>query len=499
MINVFEDAPLFVDTVEFSGADGNVLRRNAIFLDGLTQQPISIFPHGLYKEAHIGMTKNPVTGEQPNMWRGSFIYRTGLTNAVYIVDGTPVTNERLRIYHKKINDPEPGTLVHDVAYPSTATTVTENITASGYVDGDIIEVAVQVYFPGPTFPKTGIYNMRNAYTEEVNDLITAYPGLPAFGAGSTVTATNLNLLSNAQDWIMNRLSLVPRVPFVAGMFALGSHRSDVIANPRPMYYGWLNKGNDQNTFHGVIDYYSFNGQEYIRVYIDNNLEYTSPLLQNGEVGTLDFTFDISGYGSGGDLSVKIEQYIPSGQAQADLALYGDTIIDSRFTIRKLEVTDSRTYYTPAAEFDVLESINYTTLKSRLNNFVTGTDNAYDRINNNPALFNRARMFRKKFGWDKHQVTSLNHVNLHTQVRIGERFIVAGKDVKIAWGGYTLTKNLIENPSARDIYEFENVESLTGSDKVEIKEGFFDEFKSMFIGTQYYLLGEDIIFFSEYLR
>lgn len=497
LVNIYEDAPLFVDGVEFSGADGNVLWNNAIFLDALTQQPVPIFPHGLYKEAHTGM---PTTGSNTaNVWRGSFLMRTGITNAVYVVDGAPVTTERIRIYHKKVLDTsEPGTLVYDAVWPSAGTTITVALASLGYIDGDIIEVTVQVYFPGSIL-KTGIYNMRNAYTENVSDLTTAYGGVPTFGAGSTVTAANLNQLSNAQDWIMNYLALVPRVPFEAGMFVLGTHKSDVSQNPRALYYGWMNKGNGQDTLHGIIDYYSFNGQEYIRVYVNNVLQYTSPVMTNGQVGTLEFNIDVSGFPDSADRAVKIEQYIPAGQGQAELALYGTAIIPSRFTIRVLEVTDTRSYFNPFNDFDVLESMAYSTLKARLNVQVTGTTNAYSRINTNANLFDRARMFRKKFGWDAHQVTSLDWVNLPTQKRIGERYIVAGKDVKIAWGGFSLTKNLIETPDARDIYEFAQTEQLTGSDKVEVKEGFFDAIEGLFVGTQYYLLGENIVFFSEYMR
>lgn len=109
------------------------------------------------------------------------------------------------------------------------------------------------------------------------------------------------------------------------------------------------------------------------------------------------------------------------------------------------------------------------------------------------------MFRGKLGWDNRQLTSLNFVNAHTQLRIGERYVVAGKDVKIAWGGYSLKHPLTEKPEERDIYEFANVESLTGSDKVEVKEGYFDAFEGLWVGVQYYIIGQELIFFSEYLR
>ncbi len=495
MIAIYEDSPLFVDGVEFSGIDGNTLRTNAIFLEAITQQPIYVFPQGLYKETYIGM---PTTGANTaNVWRGSFRMDAGIDTATYVISGVPVTNERLRIYHKKLEDAEPGTLVHDVVWPSSAT-VSIDLSSAGYSLGDIIETTVQVYFPGTT-PKTGAYFVRRATTGPVSDGIGAYPGLPTFGAGSTVTETNLNLLSNAQDWIMNRLALVPRIPFEAGMFVLGSHRSDAIANPRLLYLGWMNRGNGQDTFHGVIDYFSFNGQETIKVYIGGILQYTSATLTNGQKGTLDFTFDVSSFTAGADYTVRIEQEIPVGQAQADLALYGQSIIASRFTLRKLEVTAARAYTSAPTEFDILESMAYSTLKSRLTTIKNITAAAKTRIDSSSILFDEARMFRKKFGWDSHQVTSLEWVNLPTQVRIGERFVVAGQDVKLAWGGHSLTKNLIEEPAARDIYEFANVESLTGSDKIEVKEGYFEEFEGLFPGTQYYLIGKEINFFAEYLR
>jgi hypothetical protein len=197
--------------------------------------------------------------------------------------------------------------------------------------------------------------------------------------------------------------------------------------------------------------------------------------------------------------VVIYQNVVPGQGQAELNLYGGSIINSRYTIKKVQATNSRSYYTPSSDFDVLESMTYATLKSRLNNFVTGTTGAYNRINNNPHLFNRARMFRKKVGVDDHQNTSLEWQSLPQQLRIGERYVVAGKNVKIAWGGYSLTANLGTDPTNRHPYEFANEQELIGGDKVEVKEGFFDEFEGLWVGSTYYILGNELAFFSEYLR
>lgn len=83
MINIFEDAPFFVDGVEFSGTDGNVLRNNAIFLDALTQQPISSFTHGIYAEGQWFMGRNITTFAMPRAWWGAFQYRTGVNTAIY--------------------------------------------------------------------------------------------------------------------------------------------------------------------------------------------------------------------------------------------------------------------------------------------------------------------------------------------------------------------------------------------------------------------------------
>lgn len=493
-MKVFEDSPYYVDEVEFSGTDGNTNRNNAIFLNGIVQQPVPIFPRGLYKEAYTGM---PTTGSnQAHFWRGAFQYRSGVNSAVYIVNGTTVTTERLRIYHKRLTDAEPGTLVDDRVFPTSATTITIDLSGAGYADGEIIEVRAYVYFPG-TILKTGVYLMRNAYTTPLSSAgLGSYPGTPTFG---DLSATNLNQLSNSQDWLMNRLALVPRVPWYAGMFILGTHKSDANQNPRVLYNGELNKGNGQDTFHMVIDYHIYNGQETISININGVERYESAVLTNGQSDTLDITFSISDLTDGQNYTVSLIENVVAGQGQAELALYGNAIIPSRFTLRKFEVTASRSYFTPSAEFDVLESMTFSTLKARLNNFATGTATVNTAITNNAHLFNFARMFRQKIGWDDHQVTSLDHVALPTMVRIGERYVVAGKDVKIAWGGFTLKHPLTENPEERDNYEFANVETLTGSDKVEVKEGFFDEFEGLYVGTQYYLLGRDVVFYSEYLR
>lgn len=503
MINLYEDGPYFVDGVEFSGADGNVLRNNAIFLDGFTQQPISSFTNGIYAEAQWYMGRNKITLAMPRAWWGAFQYRAGVNNASYVLSGTPVTNERARIYHKRLLDPLPGTLVYDQPWPAAGTVASINLASAGYVDGEIIESVVEVFFPGPAYPKTGAYQVRNAFTSDISSFtgLSAYPGVPTFGAGSTVTAANLNQLANAQDWIMTRLGLIPRVPFINGMFVNGTHKSDAgfPNNPRPLHYSWLNKGNGQNTLKITLDYNIYNAQEYITVYLNNVLQYTSATLLNGQVGTLNISIDISGFADNADYVLVIYENIVPGQGQAELNLYGGSIINSRYTIRGIYATATRSYYSPSAAFGVLESMTYSTLKSRLNNFVTGTTNAYNRINNNANIFNRARMFRKKVGVDDHQNTSLEWQSLPMQVRIGERYVVAGKNVKIAWGGYSLTANLVQDPTNRHPYEFANEKELIGSDKVEVKEGFFDEFEGLWVGSTYYILGNELAFFSEYLR
>lgn len=504
MINLYEDAPYFVDGVEFSGADGNVLRNNAIFLDGFTQQAISSFTQGIYAEAQWYMGRNIITLAMPRAWWGAFQYKSGVNSAIYELSGAPVVNERARIYHKRLLDTAPGTLVYDQPWPSAGTAATINLSGAGYADGEIIETIVEVYFPGPSYPKTGAYQVRNAFTSSLDNYtgLTAFGGIPSFGAGSSVTAANLNQLSNAQDWIMGRLALVPRVPFINGMFVNGTHKSDAgfPNNPRPLHYSWINKGNGQNTMKITLDYHIFNAQEYITVEAPaGNVRYTGPTLTNGQVGTLNISFDISDISDGQSVLVTIYENVVAGQGQAELDLYGGAIINSRFTIRGVYATSTRSYYSPVTDFDVLESITYSTLKSRLNNFVTGTTNAYNRINNNGNLFDRARMFRKKVGVDDHQNTSLEWQSLPMQVRIGERYVVAGKNVKIAWGGYSLTSSLVEDPTNRHPYEFANEKELIGSDKVEVKEGFFDEFEGLWVGSTYYLIGNEISFFSEYLR
>ncbi len=504
IINIYEDSPSFVNGVELSGADLNVLRRNAIFLDGLVQQPIPAFTQGIAAEGSDFMGRNKITLIMPRAWWGAFQYRAGVQYATYIVTGTPVTNERIRIYHKLVetevtDENAPGTLVYDQPWPSTPTAIFVDISGAGYGDNQVVEVVIQVYFPGPTYPKLGTYPVYDAFLENMSDatVLAAYPGLPSFSAGSTVNQTRLNQLAATQDWVMNRLAILPRTPFINGMFVNGTHKTTP-SNIQTIYVGALRKGNGQDTFKVTIDYYAHNNEEVLKIYISGVLFYTSPTLTLGMIGTLNVSFDISGLTDGNEYPIRIDHVVTPGQGGLDLGIYGDARVNSRFTIKHMQATHSRSYYTPTSEFEVLQSMTYATLKSKLNNIVSGTTNAVNAINTG-SLFNRAVMFRKKVGVDTHQNTVLNEESLPMQIRIGERYVVAGRDVKIAWGGYSLTKSLVAEPTLNDVYEFANVETLIGTDKVEVKEGFFEDFEGLFVGTTYYILGRDVSFFAEYLR
>src|SRR6185503_4599598 len=119
--------------------------------------------------------------------------------------------------------------------------------------------------------------------------------------------------------------------------------------------------------------------------------------------------------------VRIDDAVVSGQGQAELELYGDAIINSRFVIKVLEATDTRGYTTALSDFDVLESMQFQTWKARLNNTVAITQAAYDRMNDSTVLFTRSQMFRKKVGVDDHQNSSLEWMSLPMNIRLGERY------------------------------------------------------------------------------
>jgi hypothetical protein len=501
MINAYEDAPYFVDDVEFSGLDGNVLIKNAIFLDAFTQQPIKVFTQGIYAEAQWWMGRNKVTFAMPRAWTGSFQFRTGISEATYDVSGTPVTNEKIRIFHKNVLDTS-WELVYEADWPSTQTRIDIDLTGYDYEDGDIIETIVEVYFPGPTYPKTGLYQVRDAFVSSVMDIpsLGEAPTLPVFDQLS-ISADALNKLASAEDWIMNRLSLIPRIPFVNAMYAYGTHKSSYPfpSNPFPIYIGWMKKNNNQNILHGVIDFYAYNGEEYVKIYVDDTLVYTSPKLYNGQYGTLKFDIDVSSFSDGQSYSVRIDNEVESGKGQAELKLYGESIINSRFTIQTLEVTNTRGYATPPTEFELLESMTYETWRSRLSSVRTMINNIYTRMSNAEPIFTRVPMFRRKVGVDDHQNSSLEWMSLPTNKRIGERYVVAGRDVKMCWNGHSLTDSFLNQPTERHPYAFSKEVELIGADKVDVREGYFEEFEGLEVGSTYFITGKDLSFFAEYLR
>lgn len=505
MIDNYEDAPSFVDGIAFSSLSGDTLKTNAVFLDAITQQPIKVFTHGIYAEAQWYLTRNPTTGEMPRVWTGAFQYRTGMTQAVFDVSGSGITNQRIRIYHKLALDTSEGygTLDYDQVWPTAQTRIDVDITSKGFVDGDVVLSTIVAHYPTAPYTKTSVFQVRDAFVHPLETYPTVsgmWNGVPNF-TGTSIPASGLNQLSNAQDWCMERVSLVPRIPFVGSMYQNGTHKSNkpFPSNPYPLYIGWMKKANNQNTMRAEIDYYAYNGTEYVKIYVNDVLKYTSPALHNGDYGTLDIAFDVSDLGNGFSYLVRIDNEVAAGQGQEELKLYGGTVINSRFTIRRLEVTNVRGYATPPTGFGILESTTYATWRSRLNAISNVTNTAYNRINNAPQVFDRAHMMRRKVGVDDHQNSSMEWMSLPFNTRLGERYVVAGRDVKICWGGFNLTASLTSDPTNRHPYEFANEVALIGSDKVDVREGYFDEFDGLFVGSTYYIIGKDLMYFAEYLR
>lgn len=508
MIGIYEDAPKFYSGVELSGADLNTLRQNAIFLDAIEQQPKYAFTQGIERESVEFMRQNIITGEMPKVWWGGIQYRSAFDNLVIKFWSRLTANERLRVFVNPVEEEitdvnNPGTLVYEYTLINDETKIhTIDISGWDYPDGQILQITLQIYFPTTQTTKTGAYRVYDVYMENIGNVTVSKMG--TYVAPSTFTESNipelkLNTLSNAQDWLFQRLCDIPRVPFINGMFVNGTHKTTP-TNVHVIYHGYVTPLPSMKIFEADIDFYSFNGEECIRILINNVIRYTSPMVSNGQTGKFTISVDLSDLAANTSYTVKIEHVVTMGKGGhvRELALYGSAVVNSRFVINYIRMNGARSYQNLQAELEPMQSVGYPALQSRMNSIVNAVTAVRTRMLAT-AWYNRAYAFRGKVGIDIHQNTVLDNESLPTMQRIGNRFVVAGRDVKIAWGGFSLTKSLTAEPEVNDVFEFANVETLIGTDRIQVVEGSLDKFDGLFTGMQYWLLGKDLIYYSEFLR
>lgn len=479
-------APFVSDVGQtISAQDLILIRNNVALVDQLTYRITPTFDSSAGIDtgtAGFGNTSNSPYGTRFRIWKGAFRFQTGattLTIAGYARRSTTGgSNEVIKIY---VNG------VFSVNVTPAAATYTQTIALSGFTDGQV--VSVELFIDGSTYGNDGYFVTYAVYISPITYSVTSYPGVPTFT--STFSAAKLNQLVAAYTWVYNRIAVIPNVPGLRQMYAMGPFNLAMNRNATfgaPMYFGSVLRGYTQDSLN-------------VFVHLINE---TTPgvcykVLLNG---ALVYTSSTFGPGTWLDQAVISLTSIAVG-VRAEVSVFAKVITESDPNVTPWKFTrwniaaDSQPDYASAVTYPYAAltsppvgdvTITDATLNTFLNNLASAVDAAKTRIDANTVIFARSYAMRQ---WYASRDDHLNQASMRKrarprQLRLGDRLFVKGKDLKINFGPVSVPSD--EEGQKYDDYTWANDITVVDPDKTDETVVYLDSMAGLFPGTVYQIFG-----------
>ena len=477
------DAPLFYDGTELSASLLNILDDNSEALKNASVIPQPAFD--------IHRALNVQSGK--DTWRGGFQYRIGLTTATFIIYSKQVTGQGATDMVIYFNDVEVDRYSSAIGGVNVGGFIARNITITGrgYTNFEIVTVRVS---PEGTSAEKGVQFVMDAWTDPLSGIVDVgiWDGVPSFG---TVDATKLNQLSNAQDYLGNRLASIP-MPLSMGYIQwMGTN------NPLYPYFRYFTARATNGNNRLKTNVYYICRQTSASIVLDvGGVLTTSGPYTLGQTVLVQFDFDMIAAG----LSWNVDYFsriaeVTHIEAPSDLDNNGGKT-HSRLDNGPIRMgAISYGLPVPTTESVIGESITINTLQARLNTLAGYASTVYSRMAANPRVFDRATMSRSRYGVNQAQNEYWETVFVPSIYRQGDILWVKGQGLKIAYGPVTIEKKSDSKPNDVWGYKFLYEEELLDGDKITQSYFYLDQFKGLYPGMRYFIIGKDVIYAAEHLR
>jgi hypothetical protein len=361
--------PTYDTGMPLSAYDLEAFRQNALALDAVTLRGRRALTDQISYLAANEFDPSP-------LFSGGFQYRAGLTALIIVIVATiPGSTHTARVFLAGS-----GTPAASQALTTGTNTISISLTGLGYVDGWVIDVAIDV---DRTAGAIGAYEVRDAYVTPMSATPSfSWPSVPSFGA---ISAANLNQLASAAEWLRQRTWYYAR-PAPVGVLWRPLHAHG--PSTRQFWRGSIARNNGANTLELTIGYQNTNTPaEKMHLYINGVLKQSTPTISTGMVGAYTYSVDLSSYGNGTVLQVELIQEVIT-----ELATVGQ--VGTRWSMRWAEtVIASPSYATPPAASSVRESLTFSALQARLNAIGAIYTAVKARLDAAPDYWDRNRLFR----------------------------------------------------------------------------------------------------------
>lgn len=246
------------------------------------------------------------------IWRGGGVYRAGMTTLRVTTHtiGTVAGGDTFRIYRgdTDANGNPPGTFSD---FAVVAGTQTHNVTLSGYADGDVVRVMVELRHastPGGS-SYTGsrpVVTMAEFLPVTLPD---AAPTLPTFSSAADLNQTKLNQLADYIDWLIRRAGTRYDPLFISQLRRNGPFRNDLgEADPNIKWHGGIRKSALHNTLRvrGRTLRLWTGHTESIRLWLNGSVVATYSVPTTLGESAFAFDHNISGYANDNIIRIDLD-------------------------------------------------------------------------------------------------------------------------------------------------------------------------------------------------
>jgi hypothetical protein len=462
----------FIDTATIlSASDLNRLRAAAIALDQLSfrRWPCTV--------STFGRTDEP-GGHPAGAYRvtwGTFRFVTGLTTLYVAGSYEPSGSEILRIF---LNGVERDTVTSGPTFLRAIA-----INALGFADGDIVAVEVRADAASNKLARFSISGM----TVTPVPALASWPGVPTFT--TSYPASALNQLRTAIAHLTDQIARVPIMVPPAQQWSQATHKVEAAL----LGTWWVLRVETTDRLIITGSAIIRNAGERLLVTVNGATVYTGSTWTPGAY-TIDLNLDISA-----EAALGVRRRV---QIIADTTAAGNQdprqTYNSRYVINPPHVgpATTRPVQTPPPAFDGNASISQATLTTRLNAIGTMLTTINNRLAAASGEWAQIGVFRRRPVLDDTQNSRLARQYVWRGVRWGDRLIVAGIGVQLAWGAITVETT--DTGPDYSTYTYQYTETLTSSETIATQEIWFDAYAALPPGTTYTLLG-DVVYAAEYLR
>lgn len=478
----YEDSQGLPRNVAVSATLINVYRSNLQLIDRISR---------LGRHAFQGGWGNPQErgGVNPyREWWGAFRVVPGITGITFVMRATGFIspNDRLQLYLD-------GVLHHSFAIAAGTQTYSIGL-PGGLSVNQVVDVQLNIARLGdlPEITWDAIFELRDGYVAPVQTS-ASWPGVPSFTVdpfSTVISGDKFDQLADAIDYLARQIGLRTEPLYQSLIRQTGPFEGQDTVR---WDGGTVRSANvDRLKAFGLVIVFNSAQVEQVRIFINGGLADTYAVPTTIGEHSWAFDLDVSGYALDSQLDIVIDHVRLAGGGNDEGPL-------NRFTLYRVfteQTSIGAIGYPLPLEINAAYGIVY--FISVLAALSAIADVLKARIDASPDLWQRQRLFRRRYAYDDKQNEWYEPGMLASRFgREGEVLFVKGKGLTLGYGSIAWEEDATKLNEV-GLYNFTALrqESIADGDAISTRIVYLDNVEGLFGGVPYHVRGVDLNYAAE---